>query len=143
MTERFRRRVLEYIYFARHQIRDRAYIVFNSKAPKLGAEHPRDAVNAPDGLSAVECLFRFESEGVLVPCREQRKLMWLMAGKYARDWHITEWARGLSERIVTAWELFEDRVPVSLIHSAQKSCGMGQTDFEAMAGAMRCLNTSR
>lgn len=143
-TSKFRRRVLEYIYFARVMIRERSYMVFNSKAPKFGADHPREAINDPAGKSALECLFEYESKGVLHPCREARKLMWLMAGKFSRDWHISEWASGMKERIITAWELFTDGVPVPTIHAAQKGAGFKVlSDFEAWKPVVKRLDDYR
>lgn len=121
-----RARVVEYVWFVREMKKqERAgrsgFIMLNSKIELFGHNHPRDAKNDNSGVTALKALDVWESTGKSIPCRQAGYLLWLKAGKAARDWHITQWGEGMAEGVTCAFELLADGVPASLVNAAKKA----------------------
>jgi hypothetical protein len=52
-------------------------------------------------------MFKWETHGIQpVVCSEPISLQRYMQGKMSRDWHVTEWRRGVSEGLFVAEEFF-------------------------------------
>ncbi len=124
LSVQYRQRLAEYLYFVRlmRSPGHSGFIVLNSKMPIFDIVHPDLYPSDPTGKSANEAMCLYESRGKTVPCREGTKLAWLMAGKGARDWHITQWGEALADGIIGGTrELAMWRIPSTLIESARQA----------------------
>jgi hypothetical protein len=120
LSKNYRIRLKEYLYFANRMKRGNCKVLLSSSGP-FGIENWQEAL---DGKSAVECLFKFESTGKrpLVKTGQKAILEWLLVGKSARDWHITQWSEGIVEGVLYFYELREDRgMPPTIIESVRKA----------------------
>jgi hypothetical protein len=118
VTRKYRVRLREYLFFANRMKRAGQRVLLSSLGPfglavvvedKAGGRHP------------FECMFLHDSQGKLPATTNAWALEWLLIGKAARDWHITEWAQGLVERVITMYELRESGVPESILKSVRKA----------------------
>lgn len=113
----YRSRLQEYLYFARHAKKDNFPV--NLSGGKIFGDI--EIEERKDGKHPFECMFSFDSQGKLPPTKSKEMLHWLLIGKSHRDWHITEWAGGFCEGILTPAELLDDKVLASLVESALKA----------------------
>lgn len=114
----YRKRFKEYLYFANRMKRIKCNVFLSSK----GAFSLPNLLESPTGKNFEEVLFIWESTGKLVPCNNLQKLHWLMVGKFARDWHITEWSEACKSGILSIKELREDGCPETLLITIRKVC---------------------
>lgn len=115
MKEKYKKRLEEYRYFA-HRMR-KSPIYFNRNLSMFGDSLVEDR----DGQSAEYCMWKYESTGKMPPCKEIDGFRYLLMGKGARDWHVSEWGKGMAEGVTTWSELLQDSVPKSLVEAAVKA----------------------
>lgn len=117
LRRKMRERLNEYRYFADRMRMSGAKIWFQHGGVFGRAALPHD----DNGKTPDECQLIFESTGDMVGCADTEEWGWLLCGKQARDWHITEWARGIAECVISRRELRADGVPDTVMESVEKA----------------------
>jgi hypothetical protein len=111
---KYRVRIKEYLFFANRLKRQNCKVMLSSIGP-YSANKVVKGDNHP-----FEVIYHWESHGELLPTTHPEALEWIMIGKAARDWHISEWGQGMAEGVIRPCELTLDGVPQSLVDSAKK-----------------------
>lgn len=109
----YRVRLREYLYFANRMKRNNCAVYLSSKGAFSGV----DFMECETGKHPFEVLHAWESTGKKFACNNVKALRWLVIGKFARDWHITEWSAAIKAGILTINEL---ECPKSVVESIKR-----------------------
>lgn len=87
--------------------RDYAFYSRNIDTLNFSGKYPPIILDDPDGKSAKECFYIFDSTGVLGACSEPLLLQKLMVCKASVNLHISLWAEGVRQNVLCPPELKE------------------------------------
>lgn len=62
---------------------------------------------SPNGLSAIECLYIYDTYGRKEPCRELQKMKEVLNGKSGLNFQIQQWSEGIVEGLFVKIEFME------------------------------------